>query len=351
MFYSVIIMTYSKFAAFLSLFCALSIGSCAQTAVSSTNQALVEIDGQKLAASDFEARHSTVLFQARTNFYLVQRKALEEDVDQYLLDRQAKRENVTVTELLDKHVKPEVKDPSEEALHVFYEGAETNRPYEEVRGQILEQIRQGRFAKAKATYVKTLRENSNIKFLLEPPRVVIALKDVPLRGPADAPVKVVEFGDYECPYCKGVEPMLSKLQAHYGPKLAIAYKDAPLPMHTNAKKAAEAAHCAGGQGKYWEYHDLLFATRKFDSSQLKEHARSLKLNGEQFDKCLDSGQESQRVDAQLQEAQNLRVEGTPTFYINGRLFSGVFTVEQLSAVINEELGQAMPSKSESTSGK
>jgi protein-disulfide isomerase len=323
----------------------------AQPAGSSPNQVLVEIDGQKLAASDFEARHSTVLFQARTNFYRIQRKALDEDVDEYLLERQAKRENLTVTELLDKHVKPEVKDPSEEALHVFYEGADTNRTYEELRSQILDQIRQGRFAKAKAAYVKTLRENSNIKIMLEPPRVVVALKDVPLRGAADASVKVIEFGDYECPYCKGVEPLLSKLQAQYGPKLAIAYKDAPLPMHNYAKKAAEAAHCAGKQGKFWEYHDLLFATRKFETSQLKEHARTLKLSGEQFDQCLDSGQESDRVSAQLEEAQNLRVEGTPTFFINGRLFSGTFTLEQMSAVINEELGQTIQAKSESNAGK
>jgi protein-disulfide isomerase len=299
---------------------------------------VAEVDGTKLTMGDYEAKHPTALFHARNVYFQSERKALSDFVDEYLLERQAEREHVTVDQLLEQHVRGTVKDPSEEALHVFYEGADTPQPYEAVRNQILEQIRQGRFAKAKAAYVKTLRESSNVTLRLEPPRVPVSLKDAALHGSMQAPVTMVEFGDYECPYCKGVEPMLSKLQAQYGPKLAIAYKDAPLPMHNLAKKAAEAAHCAGEQGKYWEYHDRLFSTRQLETPQLKEHARALKLNAEQFDKCLDSGSQSALVDAQLEEAQKFQVEGTPTFFINGRLYSGAFTVEQFSAVINEELG-------------
>ena len=298
---------------------------------------VVEIDGAKLTLGDFEAKHSTTLFQARTAYYQAERRALSEFVDEYLLERQAEREHVTVEQLLEQHVRSTVKDPSEEALHVFYEGAQTSQPYESVRGQILEQIRQGRFAKAKLAYLKTLRNETNISYKIDPPRVPVSLKDTPIRGQVEAPVKIVEFADYECPYCRQMEPILNKLRAEYGERVAVAYKDAPLPMHSHAKKAAEAAHCAGVQGKFWEYHDLLLAGKQFEMSQLKENAKALKLDSEKFDKCLESGEEANLVQAQLDEAQTFQVDGTPTFFINGRLFAGVLTYDQFRSIIQEEL--------------
>ena len=326
-----------SFAAIVSTCTALLIAQTPAGLPSNGRSVVVEIDGAKLTQGELEAKHSTALFQARTAYYQAERKALSEFVDEYLLERQAEREHVTVEQLLEQHVRSTVKDPSEEALHVFYEGAQTNQPYESLRGQILEQIRQGRLAKAKLAYLKTLRGETNISYKIEPPRVPINLKDTPIRGQAQAPVKIVEFADYECPYCRQIEPTLKKLEAEYGEKIAVAYKDAPLPMHSHAKKAAEAAHCADAQGKFWEYHDLLLASKQFESLQLKEYAKTLKLDSEKFDKCLESGEEANLVQAQLDEAQNFEVDGTPTFFINGRLFAGVLTYDQFRSIIKEEL--------------
>ena len=126
----------------------------------------------------------------------------------------------------------------------------------------MEKIRQTRLTKAKAAYLKTLRSEANINIRFDAPRAAISLKDTPLRGLPGAPVMIVEYADYECPYCQQIEPTLAKLRAEYGGKLAFAYKDLPLPMHSQAVKAAEAAHCAGAQGKYWEYHDLLLSSKQ-----------------------------------------------------------------------------------------
>src|SRR5208282_5343363 len=103
----------------------------------------------------------------------------------------------------------------------------------------------------------------------------------------------------------------------YKGKIAFAFRDVPLPMHSHAQKAAEAAHCAGAQGKFWQYHDMLFSTKQLDLAQLKEHARALNLDGTAFDTCLDSGATADVVKAQLAEGQALHLEGTPSFLING----------------------------------
>ncbi len=300
---------------------------------------VAEVDGAKLTAADVERKKSGSLFQARNTFYQAQRKAVEEYVDDYLLERRAAREHLTVAQLIDKHVSSTLpKDPSEESLRVYFEGVQTTEAFEAVRPQILEHIRQARLEKAKTAYLASIKNEAKVALLLAAPRVPVSLKDTPLRGGSDAKVTIVEYADFECPACQQSQPGLDKLEAEYKGKVAFAYKDVPLPMHSHAQKAAEAAHCAGTQGKYWEYHDKLFATRQLDVSQLKEHARSLHLDGQAFDKCLDSGAQADLVKAQLAEGQGYQIQGTPSFFINGRFFSGGMTFEQLKVIIDEELG-------------
>jgi protein-disulfide isomerase len=302
---------------------------------------LVEVDGSKLTLGDFERKRPSGLFNARNSFYEAEKKAVDEFVDEYLLERQAKRENVTIAELLEHHVNGALpKDPSDEALRVYYEGLDAVQPFEAVRDQILQHLRERRLAKLKAAYMESLRSQAVIAMRLTPPRATVPVRDAALRGSPDAPVMVVEYADYECPYCQQIQPALDRLEADFKGKLAFAYKDVPLPMHPHAQKAAEAAHCAAVQGKYWEYHDLLYKTKKLEIVDLKENARTLQLDTGAFDKCLASGEQSENVKAQLTEGQSLGLQGTPTFFINGRVFSGVLSYEQLSAIVTEELRRA-----------
>jgi protein-disulfide isomerase len=111
----------------------------------------------------------------------------------------------------------------------------------------------------------------------------------------------------------------------------------PLPMHAHARKASEAAQCAGLQNKYWEFHDEMMKNRQLEVSQLKTDAQKLGLDVTAFNKCLDSGQESAQIQANLDEAQKLGLTGTPSFFLNGRFFSGVMKYEQLHQLVEEEL--------------
>jgi protein-disulfide isomerase len=197
--------------------------------------------------------------------------------------------------------------------------------------------------------MQSLRSKDPIIIRLAPPRAPISMKDVAVRGAASPRVTLLEFADFECAYCQQAQPLLNKIEAEFKGKLAFAYKDYPLNMHPNAQKAAEASHCAGAQGKYWEYHDMLFANQQLDVPALKNDARDLKLDTAAFTTCLDSGQMAGAVKDQASEAQSLGLQGTPSFFVNGRYvsFSGPVTYERLRGVIAEELsaveGQAAES--------
>jgi protein-disulfide isomerase len=299
---------------------------------------IADVNGTKITFGEFEEKRAHNLYQPRDAFYRQERKVLDDYINEYLVEQQAKKEGLTVEQLLDKHVRSTLpKDPSEEALHVYYEGVDTKESYEALRPKILERIRQVRFERAKAAYIQTLRSQANVVVSLPPPRVEIALANTPVLGEQNAPVMFIEYADYECPYCQQVAPTLLKLQTEYKGKVAFAFKDTPLPMHPRAEKAAEAARCAGAQGKYWDYHDELFASKKLEVPDLKEQAQKLNLNMAAFNSCLDSGSQAGVVQTQIAESNDLGIQGTPSFFINGRFVAGAATYEQLKDVIDQEL--------------
>ena len=305
---------------------------------SANDSVVVEVNGVQVTLADLEKKRAAALFQARTNYYDAERKVIEDVVGQLLLEQQAAKEGISVSELLDRHVNKAVdKDPSEEALRVYYEGVDTTEPYEAVRPKIIDALRQRRIAKAKAAYLQSLQSQMSIVIRLAPPRTPISMNDVPLRGASGARVTLVEFADFQCPMCQQIQPVLEKIEAEFKGKIAFGYKDFPLSMHPDAPKAAEAAHCAGAQGKYWEYHDLMFARKQLDQGALRSYASQLKLDTAAFANCLDTGQMVGIVKGQATEAESLGFPGTPTLLVNGRFISGSLTYDKLRAVITEEL--------------
>ncbi len=308
---------------------------------------VLEVGGVKMTLAEFEKARPTALFQARNSFYETQKKALEAYVEELLLEQQAKKENVTVAQLLERHVTSKLpKPPSEESLSVYYEGIDTKESFEAVKDRIADSIQQRRAAKIKSAYVASLRAQANVAIRLVPPRVQIPLNNSPVRGPRNAPVTFVEYADYECPYCQQIQPVLDRLRAEYRDKLAFVYRDVPLPMHANAQKASEAAHCAGAQGKYWEFHDRIVNGKALDIATLKEVGKGLNLDLVQFNRCLDSGEKAGVVKESLAEAQGLGMEGTPSYLINGRFLSGMLSYETLRDIVEEELAGSQVAKAD-----
>jgi protein-disulfide isomerase len=311
-----------------------------ETALSLTSPdtVVLEIDGVKFTLAEIERRRPTAMAKPFNSLYEGEKRALAKFADEYLLEQQAEKEHLTVKELLEKHVNNTIApDPSEEALRLYYENVDTKQPYEAVRGQIIDRIRQTRIDKAKTAYTLALHNQAKVEILLKQPRAGVSVADAAIAGSANAPVMIIEYADFECPYCQQAYPTIEKVLAEYKDKVAVAYKDTPLPMHSHAEKAAEAAHCAGAQGKYVEFHDQIYATKQLDIAHLKEDARELKLDTEAFDKCLDSGAQADAVKAQLTEGSGLGLEGTPSFYVNGRFVSGNLNFDDWRKLIDEEL--------------
>ncbi len=299
--------------------------------------AVAEVDGRTLTNIDLEQKKSGSLLQARYQYYTSQRKALDQLVDEELLALAAAHLHLTAEELLEKIVYKDIKDPTEDQLQVYYEGMESTEAYPAVRDRVLEHIRELRRDKARAAYIKELRSQASLRILLSPPVAEVSLENAFFRGSKNSPVQLVEFADYECPYCQQVNPLIQKLQEEYGDKLSFAYKDFPLPMHHRAQKAAEAARCAGEQGKYWEYHDVLYYSRMLDVPDLKKHAQVLKLDENQFAKCLDEGKEAEAVKKDLEEGKKMGLPGTPSFFVNGHYFHGSVDYATLKEMVDQQL--------------
>lgn len=175
----------------------------------------------------------------------------------------------------------------------------------------------------------------------EPARVAVATAGHAAHGPADAPVTIVEFADFECPFCGGLFSTLKMIELAYPGKVRVVYRHFPLTkIHPYAQKAAEAAVCAGEQGRFWEMHDSLFRSqRDLGVESLKRRAKELGLDVTAFDVCLDSGRTAARIKEDATDATKAGVRGTPTLFINGRMLLGNQPVE-LRAIIDDELARA-----------
>ena len=171
-------------------------------------------------------------------------------------------------------------------------------------------------------------------------KFTVSADDDAVKGNKNAQVEIVEFSDYECPYCASNAETIKKIADEYGDQVAIIFRDFPLDFHANAQKAAEAAECAGDQNMYWEYHDMLFANQdSLEIPDLKGYAKELKLKTSVFDKCLDSGAQTEEVKKDIADGAEVGVTGTPATYINGRKIGGAYPYESFKKIIDEELAK------------
>jgi protein-disulfide isomerase len=300
---------------------------------------VAEIDGQKISRAEVHEKQAGPLLQARYDFFQAEQKALNNFVAQRLLENEARRQHLSVEQLVKREVEDKVPEPTAEQLRLVYDILDTKEAFEAVRGKIRESIRTQQIKKAGLAYIEALHEKATVVLLLAPPSSKVEVGNAFRLGPADAPVQLIEFADYECPYCIKAYAELKKAKAEFGDRISFVYKDFPLPMHAHAQKAAEAARCAGAQNKYWEYHERLFSTTAIDLPQLKQFAMDLGLDRAKFDKCVDSGEQAAAVQNDAAEAQKIGLTGTPSFFLNGHFFTGAVKYDDLRHMVLQELAK------------
>lgn len=282
--------------------------------------------------------------QYQEQTYQLKRQALDSMIMKRLVEAKAKAAGKSPEEFAQAEILSMVGTPSDAEVQQVYDAAKAQGrdlpPMAQVKETIVRYIQQQKAQAAAQTYYEKLKAEAKVEILLpayRPPRQQVEAKG-PSRGPAAAPITIVEFSDFECPYCSRAEETVSEVLRAYPDKVRVVYRDLPLPSHTNAPKAAEAAHCAGDQGKYWEMHAKLFANqRALDVASLKGYAKSLGLDQAKFDKCLDSGSKAAVVEENRKAGNDAGVTGTPAFFVNGILISGAQPFDAFKEIIDGEL--------------
>ena len=229
------------------------------------------IGGQTIYEDDLLSAAQGQLLPLRNQEYEIKKRALDNLIEQKLLEKAAKEKGVSSEKLVQQEVEAKVQDPTDGEVEAYYlaQKDRLNRPLEEVKTQLRQSLKQARIQQARQEFLKQLRAESKVSVLLAPPKIQVGFDPKRLRGNPKAPVMIVEFSDYQCPYCRQVEPVVKSLLAKYGEKVSLAYRDLPLrQIHPQAQIAAEASRCAEEQGKFWEYHDQLFTAPKLDLDEI-----------------------------------------------------------------------------------
>ncbi len=301
--------------AFLAAALALAPALAAQTPTA--QQPIARLGKQAIYEEDLQPVIGGQLLQLRNQEYELKRKALENLLRQRLVEAEAKSKGLSVEAFWEQTVDQNLPPWHVDELEGFYlaRREQFNKPLAEVRQEVEKAFLEARRQQARQEYIDQLWQKAGVVILMNQPKVEVAVDPSRLRGEPDAPVTIVEFADFQCPYCRSVEPVLAQLRDEYQGKVRFAFRDFPLrSIHLQAQAAAEASRCAGEQGEFWEYHDLLFANQsRLGPDTYRELAGSAGLNTEQFAVCLTSGKFRDQIESDLQSGAVAGVSGTPAF--------------------------------------
>jgi protein-disulfide isomerase len=275
-------------------------------------------------------------------------KTLDGLIEDKLLGAEAAKRQISLEVLIETEIEKNVKSPTDAEVESVYEQNKARIPVS--REQALPQVRAYlldlKRNEIREAFVGKLKKDNGVTSYLDPIRTEIPTAGFPSLGPAAAPVTIVEFSDFECPFCSGLFPTLKEVEKAYGDRVRIVYRQFPLTaIHPHAQKAAEASLCANEQQHFWEFHDSLFGNqRELTLDALKKRAQDLKLDTAVFNACLDSGKHADAVTKDITEGARAGVTGTPALFINGRLLSGNQPYASIAEIIEDELVRNKTSK-------
>jgi len=319
---------------------------CTAAAAYAQNAAGVaaEVNGSPILAADVDAKLGATLGKLQEQIFTVRQKQLDVLIDQKLLENEAAKRGVTIAALIQSEMTAKITPPTAEEVAKFYEDnkAGLTGDFKTLEDQIKTYLSAQRLKTRQQEFLASLRSNAKINVLLTPPPIFrsdVSTSGAPVRGAGDAPVTIVEFSDFHCPFCRKVQPVLDDVRAKYGNKVKIVFRDFPLDsLHPQTSTVSQAAHCATEQGKFWEFHDKVFKNLPdATAATLDSFAKDVGMDVTAFDACRTSSKYTAAVTASLQEGAKLGITGTPTFFINGRMLVGAQPFEEFVKVIDEEL--------------
>lgn len=302
---------------------------------------LATIDGEPIDEADVALTGEE--WQTKQRLFELRYRAVQRAITQALLTREAEKQELSVDELVQAQIGSKVGVPTNREVQDFYEAQKEkiNRPLKDVRDQIVLTLQEAKASSHLSDYVASLRSASEVKVLVEPVRFPVSLEDVRSEGPEDAAVTVVEFADFQCPYCRRAQATLAELREEYKDRVRWVFKDLPLPdIHPEAVRAAMAARCADQQKKFWPFQAKLFELELFTDENYEKAAKEAGVNAKKLMECLNEGSVEQDVAREATEARSFGIGATPLFLINGIQLTGAQPITEFRTVINQELERA-----------
>jgi protein-disulfide isomerase len=286
------------------------------------------------------------VFEFESKAFEVKMNKLKSTLIDKLVEKDPRKKGLTVDEFVTKYIASTI-NISEKEIDAFIK--DQNIPQEHINPQIREKIKNyltmERKKEAVEKWLGEQTKKSPIEVYIPKPRrptFPVEAGNAAFAGDKDAKVVIVEFSDFQCPFCaKGAE-LLKKIKSKYGNKVKVAFKNFPLPFHNHAQGAAVAGLCANEQGseKFWKMHDEMFAKQdSLDPEGLKKIAKSVGLKMDSFEACVKDQKFLAQVNAEMEEGRKIGVKSTPTFYVNGQLITGAQEVEVFAEIIDEELAK------------
>jgi len=323
-----------------TVFLAMSLAALAHAA----DPPVAVVGGDPISREQLEKHVKAQLIEVENQRYEVLSSGLDDLIATRLFEKEAKARGKTVEQLLAEEVTAKVAAPSDAEVQKVYDDNKAQlggQTLEQMKSRIVEYLKDQKEGERREAFVKELRQKYPTTISLKAPVVDVATAGRPARGGGEAaPVTIITFSDYECPYCARAEETVARVLKEYGEKVRLVFRNYPLPFHANARSAAEAALCANAQGKFWPFHDKLFAQQaSLGLETYKKIAGEVGLDQAKFEQCVAKNEFRTAVDQDMADGAAVGVNGTPAFFINGRMLSGAQPFEKFKEIIEEELAR------------
>lgn len=299
---------------------------------------LAIVDGEPIYIGDLRKTSEWLKLERRIDE--IRADVLHGAIAERLLANKAEEKGLTVEELIEGEVFATLGEPDQEQITDYYKVHEDriNQPLEEVSASISKLLIERSKRQLLEVYSLDLRAEANVELFVSRPRWEPELTSARTRGRVDAPVTIVEYSDFECSYCRRVQPAIRQIEAVYGDKILWVFKDLPLTkIHPEALRAAQAGRCAGEQNSFWEFRHALFERDELSPETYVSVGKGLGLDTGGLQECIDSGMYEPMVREDMSEAQQFGITGTPTLLINGIVMRGFRTFESYRRLIDREL--------------
>ncbi len=310
------------------------------------------INGNVITEKDVDESIASKIIPLQQQLYALRKVALENLITAKLLESEAARLKLSVEELRQTLTAGPIVVTRDQVELAYSQNAAVFAAMspDEAKERLRLDIESQQRMKHYRASLERLRKSSSLVVNLSPPPFSMTLTNgvAPALGPKTAPVTIVEFSDFECSFCRTVQPTLKQVLQDYGDKIRFVFRNLPLEGHRNALPAARSAFCAGQQDRFWQYHDALFASGPLTDNTLKKLAMDLGLNQERFQKCYSSEESLNAITRDVQLAQRFKIESTPSFVINGQVISGAIGAADFRRIIERELRLLGSAKTPST---